>query len=163
MSCRWVHFLSFVRRLFADDRSFISAYVVWNIKKGGNVVGLKIIKPVFSSAPEIVLSPTITRFFYELEEPIAERTIVKIDTAKFFDDSGETVESLPPLNLNNSYLNVYINGVIQMDDNFAYTAGETGVGNLMITVPGGSDIAKGTPIIAEVINYDPVFKSGSDQ
>lgn len=118
-------------------------------------MGLKIIKPVFTSEAGIIVSPTVTRLFYELEEQVQEKTIVKIDAAKFFDDTGAAVESLPQLNLNNSYLNVYINGILQMEDNFAYTSGEAEIGNLIITVPEGSDIAKGTPVIVEVVNYDP--------
>jgi hypothetical protein len=124
-------------------------------------VGLKIIKPVFEAKSSIKVSPLVTRFFYELEQLIPEETVVKIDTAKFFDDEGAPVESFPALELDNSYINVYINGVVQMADNFAYTAGENGVGNLLITVPEGSDIAKGTPIIIEVINFEPTINTAS--
>lgn len=122
-------------------------------------MGLKIIKPVYTSESEITLSPTVTRFFYELEQAVPGETIVKIDATKFFDDAGDAVESFPPLKLKNSFINVSINGVMQMEDNIAYTAGEKEIGNLMITVPEGSDIAKGTPVIVEVINFDPVYKT----
>jgi hypothetical protein len=123
------------------------------------MVGLKIIKPVFTAESEVTLSPTVVHFFYEIGQEIPEETIVKIDVAKFLDDAGEPVGSFPPLKLNNSYLNVFINGMVQMEDNFAYTAGESGIGNLMITVPEGSEIIKGTPIIVEVVNFDPVYKT----
>ncbi|MDF2855973.1 MAG: hypothetical protein K0Q87_1824 [Neobacillus sp.] len=126
-------------------------------------MGLKIIKPVFEAESKITLSPSVTHFFYELEQSIPEETMVKIDVAKFLDDTGTAVESFPSLKLNNSYLNVYINGVVQMEDNFAYTAGENGIGNLLITVPEGSDIVKGTPIIIEVINFDPTHNTSSDE
>jgi hypothetical protein len=46
-----------------------------------------------------------------------------------------------------------------MDDNFAYTAGEEGIGNLLISIPDGSEIAAGTPIILEVINFNPSLKT----
>lgn len=126
-------------------------------------MGLKIIKPVFEVKSSIKVSPSVTRFFYELEQSIPEETVVKIDAAKFLDDSGETVESFPVSELNNGYMNVSINGVVQMEDNFAYTAGEKGVGNLLITVPKGSDIAKGTPIIIEVINFDPMINTPTNK
>jgi hypothetical protein len=46
-----------------------------------------------------------------------------------------------------------------MDDNFAYTSGEAGIGNLLISIPEGSVIAKGTPIVLEVINFNPTLKN----
>ncbi|PNK22065.1 hypothetical protein CBR56_29990 [Bacillus thuringiensis] len=55
----------------------------------------------------------------------------------------------------NSYVNVYVNGVLQMDGIYTYTAGSTGVGSLVINVPaGGTPILAGTPIIIEVITID---------
>lgn len=122
-------------------------------------MGLKIIKLAVTSDTKIALSPTVTRFFYEVLEPLSQITTLRIDAAGFLDDSGHNVDSLPFLNLNNSYFNVYINGVLQMDDNFAYTAGEEGIGNLLISIPDGSEIAAGTPIILEVINFNPSLKT----
>jgi hypothetical protein len=122
-------------------------------------MGLKIIKLAVTSDTKITISPTVTRFFYEVLEPLSQITTLRIDAADFLDDSGHNVDSLPSLNLNNSYFNVYINGVLQMDDNFAYTAGEGGIGNLLISIPDGSEIAAGTPIILEVINYNPTLKT----
>lgn len=122
-------------------------------------MGLKIIKPVMTSEAKITIFPTITRFFYEMEKSVSELTTFKIDAAKFLDDAGNTVQSLPPLSMNNSYFNVYINGFLQMDDNFAYTSGEEGIGNLLISVPDDAEINTGTPIIVEVVNYDPTVKN----
>lgn len=122
-------------------------------------MGLKIIKLAVTSDTKIVTAPTVTRFFYEVLEPISEKTVMKIHAAQFLDDTGRNVDTLPSLNLNNSYFNVYINGVLQMDDNFAYTAGEEGIGNLLISIPEGSEIAAGTPIILEVINFNPAIKT----
>ncbi|GER71188.1 hypothetical protein BpJC7_24910 [Weizmannia acidilactici] len=121
-------------------------------------MGLKIIKLAVSSEAKIETAPTVTRFFYEVTEPIKDGSTLKIDASQFLDDSGNHVNTLPLLNLNNSYFNVYINGVLQMDDHFAYTAGEEGVGNLLISISEGS-IAAGTPIILEVINFDPILKT----
>lgn len=122
-------------------------------------MGLKIIKLAITSETKIATSPTVSRFFYEVLEPLSQITSLKIDAANFLDDTGRNVHSLPSLNLNNSYFNVYINGVLQMDDNFAYTAGEQGIGNLLISIPEGSDIPVGTPIVLEVINFNPTLKT----
>ncbi len=125
-------------------------------------MGLKIIKLAVTAESKIATSPRITRFFYEILEPIRESNSLKIDAADFFDDSGNKVDSLPSLNMNNSYFNVYINGVLQMEENFAYTAGEEGVGNLLIFIPEGSEIAAGTPVILEVINFNPILQTTLD-
>ncbi len=103
-------------------------------------MSLKIIKLAVTSETKITTSPTVTRFFYEVLEPVSNINTLKIDTSHFLDDTGNKVSLLPSLNLNNSYFNIYINGVLQMDDNFAYTAGEEGIGNLLISIPEGSEI-----------------------
>jgi hypothetical protein len=118
---------------------------------------LKIIKLAIASENKVFTSPTVTRLFHITPELIPELTTHKIGTAGFMDDSGETVDSLPSLNLDNSYFNVYINGVLQMDENFSYTAGEDEIGFLMISVTEGSEITQGTPIILEVVNFNPVI------
>ncbi|ENH96612.1 hypothetical protein J416_09921 [Gracilibacillus halophilus YIM-C55.5] len=121
-------------------------------------MGLKIIKPTYEMGSKVVTAPVVTRFFHQtLEEKQAGDTI-KVDVSDFLDDTGETPDELPELNMSNSYFNVYINGMLQMEDNFAYTAGEAGIGNLLITLPEESHIASGTPIILEVINYEPVVE-----
>ncbi len=122
-------------------------------------MGLRIIKLAVTSDTKIATSPTVSRFFYETTETISQIDNLKIDASNFQDDTGRNVDSLPSLNLNNSYFNVYINGVLQMDDNFAYTAGEEGVGNLFISIPEGSEIAIGTPIILEIVNFSPTLKT----
>lgn len=122
-------------------------------------MGLKIIKLAVTSDTKIATSPTVTRFFYEVTEPVTNVSTLKIDASQFLDDSGQNVKLLPSLNINNSYFNVFINGVLQMDENFAYTAGEEGVGNLLISIPKGSDIPMGTPIILEVVNFNPTLKT----
>lgn len=52
--------------------------------------------------------------------------------------------------------NVYINGVLQMAGLSTYTPGATGVGSLAITVPAGSSVLTGSPIVLEVVKtLDP--------
>lgn len=118
-------------------------------------MALKIIKIAFIPKQSISASPVVTRLFHEVPETISLISTHKIDAADFLDDQGEVVQNLPTLNMNNSYFNVYINGVLQMDDNFAYTAGESGIGSLLISLPEDAEIPKGTPIIIEIINFNP--------
>ncbi|GGL48956.1 DUF4183 domain-containing protein [Sporolactobacillus putidus] len=119
---------------------------------------LKIIK-LFPAETAISVVPTISRFFYETKENTAGGATLQIDVSEFLDDTGEDAAEFPKLNLNNSYFNVFINGVLQMEDNFAYTSGGKGIGNLMIIVPEGSEIPPDISIILEVINYDPLLKT----
>lgn len=106
----------------------------------------------------IVVAPEVSRFFYELDKTIGDSTIFKINAEEFLDDSGSIIDFLPALNLMNSYFNVYINGILQMDDIFSYTAGEHGVGNLLISLPDDTEIEQGTSIILEVVNFEPTVK-----
>lgn len=119
-------------------------------------MALKIIKLAIVTPKQTVsTSPSVARYFFEVPETITEVTTYKINAADFLDDRGETAQSLPTLNLNNSYFNVYINGVLQMEENFSYTAGENGIGSLLLSLPDGSEIPKGTPIIMETVNFFP--------
>lgn len=123
--------------------------------KGGKNLSLKIIKLAGSPIQKISTQPTVTRLFHVVPEMISGISTYKIDASAFFDDSGEVVQELPTLNLNNSYFNVYINGSLQMDENFAYTAGGEGVGSLLLSIPEESEILKDSPIIIEVVNFNP--------
>lgn len=125
-------------------------------------MGLKIIKSVSAMQNKIVVAPEISRFFYELDKNIGESTILKINAEDFLDDSGNKINLLPALNMMNSYFNVYINGILQMDEIFSYTSGEQGVGNLLISIPDGTEIELGTPIILEVVNFEPTVKLGTN-
>lgn len=116
---------------------------------------LKIIKIVDNSNQTFSISPSVTRLFYEVPETINGVSTHKVEVNDFLNDSGEVVENLPVLNLNNNYFNVFINGVLQMDDNFAYTAGEQGIGSLIISIPEDSEIPAGTSVIVEIVNFYP--------
>jgi hypothetical protein len=118
-------------------------------------MALKIIKLVTSIQASTATVPKISRFFYEMPYTFKGLATFNIDATNFVNDKGETITELPILNEKNSYFNVYINGMLQMEDNFAYTAGEEGIGNLFISVPEGSHITVQTPIILEVINFYP--------
>ena len=122
-------------------------------------MALKIVKLAITPKQTISTSPTVARYFHEVPETINEVTTHKINASDFLTDQGEIAQSLPVLNLNNSYFNVYINGVLQMDENFSYTAGEDGIGSLLFSLPDDSEIPKGTPIIMETVNFHPEIVS----
>lgn len=116
---------------------------------------LKIITIAPNNNQAIAVSPLVTRLFHEVGETLSGISTYKINVNEFLNDSGEVVEDLPELNMNNNYFHVYVNGVLQMDDNFAYTAGEQGIGSLLMSIPEDTEIPAGTPIIMEIVNFYP--------
>ncbi len=104
-----------------------------------------------------VTDPSNTRFFYVTTTETAAGATLSIDAAAFLNDTGVAVVTLPALTTDDSYFNVYANGVLQMESICTYTPGATGVGKLEIDVPAGGDpILVDTPIVLEVMNYTPV-------
>lgn len=122
---------------------------------------LKIMKLAITADADITTSPTVSRFFYELETAAEEDTTVTIAGDAFWDDTGADIDFLPVLEEGNSYFQVYINGVLQLQTLLAYTAGEVDeaevidAGQLAITVPPDSTIPAGSPIVLVVTNYTP--------
>lgn len=113
-------------------------------------------KLAINAVTATTVNPANTKFFYVTTADVAAGTTLTIDAAAFFQDSGDPVTALPDLVLNNSYYNVYVNGVLQMEDLSTYTPGITAVGSLAFTVPaGGGDILAGSPVVLEVINFAP--------
>lgn len=100
--------------------------------------------------------PTDSRFFFVTPTTTAAGATLSIDAASFLDDTGSAVTALPTLPTNNSYFNVYVNGVLQMEGVSTYTPGATGVGSLAINVPAaGPSIPTNTPVVLEVVTYAP--------
>ena len=125
-------------------------------------MALRIVKLFVSAttATTTTAGPTVTKFFYETTAQTAAGSTLTIAVGSFEDDTGAAATTLPALAADNSYFTVEINGVPQMSDTLAYTAGGAGTGQLEITVPVGSDpIEAQTPIILEVVNYDPQSSS----
>ncbi|WP_413366363.1 DUF4183 domain-containing protein [Lysinibacillus sp. 3P01SB] len=116
---------------------------------------LKIISIAPNNNQAIAVTPLVTRLFHEVGETISGVSTYKINVNEFLNDAGEVVENLPVLNLNNHYFHIYVNGVLQMDDSFAYTAGEQGIGSLIMSIPEETEIPAGTPVIMEIINFYP--------
>lgn len=120
-----------------------------------NILPLKIMKLAIAATSEININPLVTRFFYEVPAALDGPTTLPIDAASFWSDTGAPATALPVLSTENSSYEVYINGVLQMEDISTYTPGATGVGSLVITVPTGSSIIAGSPVTLVVTNYAP--------
>ena len=121
---------------------------------GGNVLALKIIQLV-QPKQSIDTAPLVYRFFHEVTETKAGQDTYKIEVDGFINDKGEVPDALPELQLNNHYFHVFINGMLQMDDNFSYTAGELGIGSLIISIPEGSTLYEQNPVVLEIVNFYP--------
>jgi hypothetical protein len=119
-------------------------------------LALQLMKLLVTASTTTNVVPNPEKFFYVTTAPTAAGSVLTIDAASFFQDNGTAVTALPSLASNNSYFNVYINGVLQMEGNSTYTPGATGVGSLAFSVPAGGDpILQGTPVVLEVVNYAP--------
>ena len=105
--------------------------------------------------------PTVERFFHEVTSQVTAGNSLTIAVGDFDSDSGDPATSLPTLATDNSYINVFINGVLVMNDLLTYTPGAAG--SLEITVPAGSEpIEATTPVILEVVNFAPTSTSTTD-
>lgn len=119
-------------------------------------MALQLIKLFVSAATTTDAVPTDTRFFYITTAETAAGATLTIDAASFLQDDGSPATELPTLATNNSYYNVYVNGVLQMEGIATYTPGATGVGSLAINVPAGGDsIPANTPIVLEIVQFAP--------
>ncbi|MED4453068.1 DUF4183 domain-containing protein [Metabacillus fastidiosus] len=116
---------------------------------------LKIMKLAVTAGAVTSLTPTVERFFNEAATTVTGAGTLTIAVEDFWTDTGADATALPALSTNNSYFNVYVNGVLQMDDVLAYTPGGTGVGQLVITVPAGSTIEANSPIVLIITNFAP--------
>ena len=119
-------------------------------------MALQLMKLAITATSTIVTDPNLEKFFYVTTSDIAGGSTLTIDAADFFDDAGAAATELPVLATDNSMFNVYINGVLQMQDISTYVPGATTVGSLEIAVPDGVDtIIIGSPIVLEVVNFTP--------
>ncbi|KWW21343.1 DUF4183 domain-containing protein [Bacillus sp. mrc49] len=116
---------------------------------------LKIMKLAIEATSLISVNPLITRLFYEVPAALEGPTELTIDPASFWTDTGGAATVLPVLTAENSSFEVFINGVLQMEDISTYTPGATGVGSLVLTIPDGSSVLAGSPVVLVVTNYAP--------
>lgn len=118
-------------------------------------MALQIMKLAITASSTVDTVPTVERFFNEAASTVTGPGTLTIAVEDFFTDTGAAATTLPALATNNSYFDVYINGVKQMEDVSAYTAGGTGVGQLVITVPAGSTIEQNSPVVLVITNFAP--------
>jgi hypothetical protein len=116
---------------------------------------LKILKLAITASSTVDTFPTVDRFFNEAAATVTGAGTLTIAVGDFWTDTGANATTLPVLATDNSYFNVYVNGVLQMEDLSAYTPGGTGVGQLVITVPAGSTIEQNSPVVLEITNFAP--------
>lgn len=118
-------------------------------------MALEIMKIVASATTTTTAVPTVTRLFRKMIALAIGPSTITVDAADFLKDDGTNATSLPTLDANNSYFQVYINGLLQMQGLSTYTPGATGVGKLSITVPAGQTVALGTVIVLEIVSFAP--------
>lgn len=118
------------------------------------MIPLRILRIVAEATVTTTTNPTVSRFFHNVETDVSEGTLT-IPVEEFETDTGDPATKFPPLATNHSYVNCYINGVLQMDGITSYTPGGAGVGQLEIIVGEDETILQGTSIVVEVVNYDP--------
>jgi len=116
---------------------------------------LKIMKLAITATSTVDTFPTVERFFNEVAATVTGAGTLTIAVGDFWTDTGANATTLPALATDNSYFNVYVNGVLQMEDLLAYTPGGTGVGQLVITVPAGSTIEENSPVVLAITNFAP--------
>lgn len=117
-------------------------------------MSLRLLKILVNASVSTEVKPNVEKFFYVTNDEVPIGGELTIGATEFFDDAGDEVEELPALTDNNSYYNVYINGVLQMQQLSTYTPGATG--SLVISLPEGEGpIQIKTPIVLEVVNYAP--------
>lgn len=112
-------------------------------------------KLAIGGTANVDVTPTVSRFFYVVPDEVVGSDTITIPVAEFWDDLGDDATELPVLAADNSYFQVYINGVLQMEDLSTYTAGGTGTGQLVITVPAGSTVIENSPVVLVVTNFAP--------
>ncbi len=124
-------------------------------------MALRIIKLVVDAQTTTTTTtqPDAQHFFYELPLLQVGPSTLTIVSTDFDTDAGTAATALPALATNNSYYNVYINGVLQMEGNTKYTAGVGAAGTLEIDVAAGETILSATPVVLEVVNYNPASTS----
>ena len=116
---------------------------------------LKIMKLAITGTTTVIVNPTVERFFNEVSTQVVGAGTITIPVEAFWTDTGADATTLPALATDNSYFNVYINGVLQMESLLTYTPGGAGTGQLVINVPAGSTVEANSPIVLVVTNYTP--------
>ncbi|MED3038444.1 hypothetical protein CBR56_28785 [Bacillus thuringiensis] len=118
-------------------------------------MAIQLMKLMVTADTTVDVKPTVHKFFLVGVPPLIGGKYT-ITANNFFQGDGSTVSKFPALT-GNSYVNLYINGVLQMNNIFTYTPAPGGVGakgSLAITVPAGSPpIIRKTSVVLEVVDF----------
>lgn len=116
---------------------------------------LQIMKLAIDAAATVTVNPTIDRFFYYAPATVTGPTTLTITVDEFLDDTGAAATELPAFTAPTGYYELFINGVLQMEGISTYTAGATGTGALVITIPADSTLLANSPIVLAVTTFAP--------
>lgn len=118
-------------------------------------MALQLMKLNVQATTAVDVNPFSQKFFHVTAAETAAGDTLTIDIGDFFNDAGEVPTALPALLTDNSYYNVNVNGVLQMNGITSYIpTTDPGTGSLSITVPAGDEpILAGTPVVLEVVNF----------
>jgi hypothetical protein len=117
---------------------------------------LQLMKIRIEATSSVETGPQPQKFFHVTTTQTDPDATLTIEVDNFFTDTGDTATELPALATGNSWYNVYVNGVLQMEGLTRYTPGTSGTGQLEIDVPdGGEPILAGTAVVLEVVNFVP--------
>ncbi|MEX0415464.1 DUF4183 domain-containing protein [Bacillus sp. C30] len=121
-------------------------------------MALQLMKHAISAETTIDIVPTDTKFFHVTTNQIDAGTTVTIPATQFFQSDGSPATVFPDFT-NYSIFKVYINGILQMQDIFTifsqFTPPDIVDWSLIIHVPAGAPILKGTPIVLEFVEFTP--------
>ncbi len=100
--------------------------------------------PPIRRTPRLQIKPIVRRFFYIPKSDLSLTKQLQIPSGNFVDDHGESIDHFPQ-HSEDSYWNLYINGVLQEGKLYAVDAK-----GLTITMT-GQKIPAETPIILEFV------------
>ncbi len=94
--------------------------------------------------PNIIVMPTVQRYFYIANSDI--QAPASIPASQFTNDDGELAAKFPDLG-QNSYSNLYINGMLQEGSLYSIST------SVLTINPKGTTIFSGTPIALEIVQF----------
>ncbi|MFB9275312.1 DUF4183 domain-containing protein [Cohnella cellulosilytica] len=103
---------------------------------------------------ETTSNPAVSKYYYVVPAPVTVTNAAPLVLAatSFFADTGDAATAFEAVATDNGYRTVYVNGIPQMDD--LITLSTT---TLTLTPEDGEtiDLDLNTPIVLEIVNFDP--------
>jgi hypothetical protein len=96
--------------------------------------------------PEVVVTPATSRYFYSPESDLDLSASAAIPAALFTDDAGGMTSVFIGIGPS-SFINLYINGILQPGSAYGVSSGE------LVFPPQSTTIYGGTPIILEIVQF----------